>query len=52
MRLTYRPEVTPADYKPEYFETSYAPLEERSAMEDVQVGSINTPHHSLTFTYV
>lgn len=52
MKLAYYQDVTPADYKPVFFETSYAPLDEPLGMESVQVGSVVTPYHSLSFTYV
>lgn len=53
MRLEYHQDVTPPDYKPPFFETSFAPIvkAEKRGFEDVQVGAIATAHHSLTFRY-
>lgn len=55
MRLTYYQDVTPKDYSPRFFQSSFSPSHEgaNAATGDaIRVGELVTPFHSLAFTYV
>jgi hypothetical protein len=53
MRLTYYPDVTPQDYTPSFFtSTLVRNEEEQHGPNHVQIGSVTTPFHSLSFSYV
>lgn len=55
MRLTYYPDITPSDYTPDFFTSTFDVLDDHKTapnVDSIQIGSVATPHHSLTFSYV
>lgn len=52
MKLLYHPEVTPNDYAPAFFQTEFVQPRERTDLETLHIGSVATPYHSLSFSYV